>query len=346
MRSNEDFLRAVVGRDVEFHYRSTTSLLAGPVNRPASLDPGDFEGEPTWSLLLRGVHLAFAAHLPLSLSPDVLWYAIVHEIAVHVRLNAGHYSTLFTTKPDHKQTIRLHDDSLLSADRDWARSIRLVHDPIRSAVGADLVDLLQPAFSTTGVEDWTSSLVALMDVVSPYYEFTWLSLCGIPRIRLEGAVQDWSELADRASELSERFDLLGPWFADLLPVLRTVAATAAGATVDEEFWRSFYKWRSHSGGARVTGWITAFFAHRQTEGGLQPRTAFDWQGRCGSAAWLHDNSFPSHVSVVSIRWQTPDTEHEMALFAGAMGIERDGDFIRPVLGCAVARFVPTADAGA
>lgn len=68
-----------------------------------------------------------------------------------------------------------------------------MHDPVRAAVGADLVDLLQPAFSTTTVEDWSASLVALMDTVSPYYEFTWVSSCGIPKIRLEGTAQDWRE---------------------------------------------------------------------------------------------------------------------------------------------------------
>lgn len=339
--SNDGFLRATVGVDSEIEYRSVTCLLVNPRDLPhdpdPDRDPEDTAGEPTWSLLIRALHLAFAAHLPLSLSPDVLWYAIVHEIAVHVRLNAAHYATLFTATTDRKQTITIHDDSLLSSNRDWGRSIRLVHDPIRAQVGADLVDLLQPAFSTTGVEDWTASLVALMDVISPYYELQWISLCGIPKIRLEGTPEDWSELAERARELSERFELLGPWFADLLPVLRNVAATAAGAVVDEEFWGSLYKWRSQSGGARITGWITAFFAHQQTESGLRPRTSFDWQGRHGSEAWFHDNSFPSHLSVVPFRWQTPDAEHKMAFLGGAMGLERDGDFIRPVLGAAVAR---------
>lgn len=69
---NDSFLRAVVGRDFKIQYRSVASLLAEPIDPPADLDPDEVDGEPTWSLLLRTVHLAFAAHLPLSLSPDVL----------------------------------------------------------------------------------------------------------------------------------------------------------------------------------------------------------------------------------------------------------------------------------
>lgn len=71
---------------------------------------------------------------------------------------------------------------------------------------------------------------------------------------------------------------------------------------------------------------------------MQPRTAFAWQGRRNSEAWFYGNSFPSHLSVVPFRWQTPDAEREMGFPAGVMGLERDGDFIRPVLGSTVARF--------
>lgn len=56
--SNEDFLRAVVGRDLVLEYRSAESLIEEPVELPADLHPEEIDGEPTWSLLVRAVHLA------------------------------------------------------------------------------------------------------------------------------------------------------------------------------------------------------------------------------------------------------------------------------------------------
>ena len=43
----------------------------------------------TVSLGIQAIHQAFAAHVPLSLTPDFLWYLIVHEVAEYVRQNPG-----------------------------------------------------------------------------------------------------------------------------------------------------------------------------------------------------------------------------------------------------------------
>ncbi|MFD9692157.1 DUF4419 domain-containing protein [Kitasatospora sp. NPDC059088] len=327
---NDGFLAAVVGGEFELLHRSTGTLLASPEERRPEGEP-----EPTWSLLLRAAHTAFAEHLPLSLSPDVLWYAVVHEIALHVRLNAQQYEGLFSATPGEKRTIEVRDDSLLGADADWARSIRLVRGPLAKEIGPELVELFQPTFSTTTPDDVSAVLVALMDVVSPYYEFRWLTLCGIPRIRLEGTAEDWALLAARAGELAEWFgspEALGPWFAGLRPVLAEIAATAAGGPADEGFWRSLYKWESESGGDFVSGWITVFFAHTQTLSGPEPRTDFRWRDGRGR---FRENAFPSHVSKVPFQWETPAGIRKMAFLGGVLGIERDGEYVRPRLGNAV-----------
>ncbi|MFJ9691341.1 DUF4419 domain-containing protein [Kitasatospora sp. NPDC101183] len=349
-RGNEAFLAAAVGGEFLVEHRSAAVLLEEPGR---TLPPG--AAEPTWSLLLRAAHLAFCRHLPLSLSPDVLWYAVVHEVAVHVRLNAKEYEGLFSASPGHKRTITVEDDSLLGPDPDWARSIRLVREPLAAEVGPELVELFTPEFSTTTPDDVSATLVALMDVVSPYYEFLWISCCGIPRVRLEGTAEDWALLARRVDALAQRFEPLGPWFDGLRPVLAEVAATAAGGPVDEEFWRSLYKWESESGGDYVSGWITAFFAHTQTEAGPpEPRTDFQWRAtvrrwkkrtvETGPARFT-ENAFPSHLSTVPFEWQTLLGEHRMAFVGGVLGIERDGAYVRPRLGNAVLRVLREARHG-
>ncbi|SEM58939.1 DUF4419 domain-containing protein [Streptacidiphilus jiangxiensis] len=331
---NEPFLQAVSGRPVRLHHRSVDTLVAAP-------DAGGFgsAAEPTWSLLLRAVHLSFAAHLPLSLSPDVLWFAVVHEVAAHVRLNADHYAGVFTDTPGHRPPILVRDDSLLDPDPDWSRSIRLVLDPLRERIGPEVTDLFLPGFSTTTPDDVSSALVALMSVVSPYYRFEWLSLCGIPRIRLDGTAEDWALLSTRVRELAPWFDGLGAWFDALRPVLDEIAATAAGGPVDEDFWRSLYKWESRSGGDFVSGWITVLFAHTQTPAGPRPKESFRWRG---GERYL-ENAFPSHVATVPFRWTRPDGPREMQFLAGVLGIERDDDgYLRPRLAHAVTELLPSS----
>jgi hypothetical protein len=329
---NDPFLQAVSARRVRLCHRSVTTLVSHAGRGGFSPAP-----EPTWSPLLRAVHLSFAAHVPLSLSPDVLWFTVVHEVAVHVRLNAEQYAGLFTDAPGHRQEIRVRDDSLLDPEPDWSRSIRLVLEPLRERLGSEVTDLFLPRFSTTTPDDVSSALVALMSVVSPYYRFEWLSLCGIPRIRLEGVADDWRLLAHRVRELASWFEGLRPWFEALCPVLEEIAATAAGGEVDTDFWRSFYKWESLSGGEYVSGWITVLFAHTQSPAGPVPKESFRWRR---GERYL-ENAFPSHVAAVPFRWTRPDGVREMRFMAGILGIERDGAYLRPRLGHAVSELLPT-----
>ncbi|MCX4734284.1 DUF4419 domain-containing protein [Streptomyces sp. NBC_01363] len=321
---NERFLRAALPGPARIHHRSTDRLVGWPTGAPEA-------EEPASSLLLRAIHLCFTAHLPLSLSPDLFWYAVVHEAAVHIRLNPRTYEGLFTTTPGQQQVIAVRDDL---AALDWERSVNLVQQPLRARIGDDVADLFQPTFSTTTSGDATAALVALMDVVSPYYRFQWFSLCGIPRIRLEGSDRDWRLLAARVRELEGWFEGLRPWFEALHPVLDAIGATASGWGADQDFWRSLYKWESASGGDRVTGWITAFFAHRYTDDGPVPRKSF-------GAGTTAEEEFPSHLSRVPFRWETPAGVFRMAFLGGVLGITRDGEWIRPQLGHAVVE--PTAE---
>ncbi|MEV7601827.1 DUF4419 domain-containing protein [Kitasatospora sp. NPDC089797] len=339
-----------------------------PVESVESVEPfepsepvGPVEPEPTCSLLLRAAHAAFAEHVPLSLSPDVFWYAVVHEVAVHVRMYPPRYRALLGAG-GRGRTLVVRDDSLAGAggaegaegagaagagaadgspvggEADWARSVRLVREPLAAALGAELVELFQPSFSTTTPDDVSTALVALMDVVSPYFDFRWETRCGIPRIRLEGTAGDWALLADRVGGLAGRFDWLAPWFAELRPVLAEIAATAAGGPVDDRFWRSLYKWESLSGGPRVTGWLTALFAHTQTPDGPRLRQTFGWREAAGSA-YHRDafavSDFPSHLSTVPFVWDHLGVERSMLFVGGVLGIEWDGEYVRPRLGNAV-----------
>src|SRR5215472_3505397 len=270
--SNQDFLAAALGGPRRFHYASRDKLcvVSHRVERAggeAVYKTEDYKAA-TVSLGIQAIHQAFAAHMPLSLTPDLLWYVIVSEVAEYVRQNPDRHDGLFTDTPGSKQTLVVRDDSLRrDAPSDWQRSIGLICDPLRAAISDYTMDLFVPRFSTTTKEAEAALLIALMDVVSPYYDFRWLTRCGIPQIRLEGEAADWRSLHFRADLLAREFDGLTGYFADLLPVLQTIAETASGMTPDEEFWRSIYKYDDRSGGPYVTGWITAFFAYLQTKDG-------------------------------------------------------------------------------
>jgi hypothetical protein len=336
--SNEPFLSEVLGSPTRFHHLSRSKLnvaldLAddGPVSGGATFDV------PTVSLGVQTLHGCFATHTPFSLSPDVAWYLIVFEVAEHVRQHPERYARLFTAAPGTTQLIQVRDDTLrYDAPSDWPRSLDLVRAPLAERLTDEAMGLFVADFTTSTAESRTALLVAFMDTISPYYAFEWMTLCGIPKIRLEGTGADWTDLMTRTDELAGHFDGLVGYFADLMPVLETIADAARGVPTDEQFWRSIYKYNDSSGGPYVTGWITAFFAHVVTAHGTELKQRFDWRSTASQGMGGYEtNVFPSHVSSVPFTWRYLDQIYDMRFVAGVIGVDESDGYLSPQLGFAV-----------
>jgi len=349
---NAMFLEAALGKPKRIHHVSRTDIAQVQRRVPADPHRAEFEritGKSgsypvaTVSLLIRAAHEAFDQHLPLSLAPEVLWYAICHEVAIHVKEDPRAHAKWFTTQPDERVKIDVRDDSLVygSPNNDWARLIGMFRDPLRQHVPEPTARLFLPTFSTTTPESDVAVLVAFMDVVSSYYAFGFRTMCGIPAVRLEGTPEDWRLLVVSASALAEAFPGLQPYFTDLVPVLKEIAATAAGTDPDPEFWKSLYKFGGGSGGPYVNGWITTLFAHIPNGRGFERKRTYDWRKlAAASFGGFQTNQFPSHVSSVPATWTyAPDGNTErripMGFAAGIIGVDHDDVFLAPRLGYAI-----------
>jgi hypothetical protein len=154
--------------------------------------------------------------------------------------------------------VRRDDFIKGSPDNPWPDVFDNFAMQIRQHVGGKTCDLLLPTFSTTGPIERAAAQAALLDSMQSYFEYEFNTLCGIPRILLQGTAADWQLLADRTRDLG-RFGLKW-WTASLSPVLEEFVAASRG-NANPPFWRSIYKMDHGSGGPYVSGWITAFFPH-------------------------------------------------------------------------------------
>src|SRR5690348_1422179 len=110
---------------------------------------------------------------------------------------------------------------------------------------------LSKTFSTTTAVHVTAQNIALLDIHQAYFQYSMSTMCGIPRVTLLGTAKDWEDLASAVKALP---------FAELdLEFWRPTIADALSATAqgrgDLEFWKSFYKYKSFSGGNAINGWL-------------------------------------------------------------------------------------------
>lgn len=288
-----------------------------------------------YSLFFQAVHEAYNQHLPFAIRPEVLAYLILHEIAVVVNAHPDDYRDLFTTSRE-KVIIMVRDDTLVKGDScsDWGKTIGLFEGKMREFVPGQLLGNVIPGFSTDTPESRAATLVAFMDAAQSYYDYRVMTLCGLPRIRLDGTSDDYQKLLASAIELSHAFKRhLSMYFEHLIPVLQTIAAQAAGEPIKNDFWKNLYQYNSGSGEPTFSGWITAFLAHTRTdEGQLIPKDErfFDWRQ-------LHDcdgipiGAVSTHVSSAPFQWSYLGTNYPMRFIGGVLGVEDSEGFVCPQL---------------
>jgi hypothetical protein len=289
--------------------------------------------------LMRAVHMAYALHYPFVLTPDAVWLAIAQGFAIHVNAHADRLRGKFV-RHDGRATITIRRDDFIkgSPDNPWPETFAAFSDAVAAHVGRQR-DLVVCDFTTTGPCERAASQVVLLDALQSYFDYVFVTRCGIPEITLDGTVDDWRAVRRRSRALEE-YDLA--WWTDALgPVLDQLVATAEGR-VDVAFWRTFFKHEDGSGGPWACGWINVLFPYLRRLG-AKPLVRNDhmsaWQqgfekGRGGGATPME---IPSGLSSVPFQWRYLNEVFSMEFLGGFVGVAQDEGSLglRPAIGWAV-----------
>ncbi len=312
--------------------------------------------------VIAAIHKAFQDHRPLCLSPDMIWLMIGQGLANHVNVHAEELRSRFV-EHEGKAKIKVRRDDFIkgSPENPWQEVFTEFSARVRFHIGDVTHDLLVPTFSTTGIIEKAAAEIVLLDAMQSYFEYEFITLCGIPEVKLEGTVNDWQVLLERTQALA-KFDL--QWWTDILiPILKQFVAAAQG-NPDQTFWQSIYKLNTPgSGSTIITGWITAFFPYLkdwntrhatrqnfyltpsnepQLEALLYPAQSGD-DHRIGDLAMedfpsgLTTAEFPSGLAKAPFRWFYYKLEFDMEFLGGFVGVQQDQDdlTLRPEIGWAV-----------
>jgi len=278
--------------------------------------------------LVDAVWLAFDRHLPLVLSPDDVWLAVVQGFAL-ARANEAPVA-------DPKRLVVRRDDFVLGGDNPWPEVFESFGVQIRAHVGSKLFGLLSADFTTTGPVELAASRVACMGALKRLFQYEFMTLCGIPEITLLGTVADWHEVRRRASRLCA-LGMEG-WQPALDDVLGHFVRAAEGRA-HRSFWRSICKQNGDSGGPYITGWLNVFFPFQSETDRTEPNPwAFDWKNHRGWGGGIALDRLPSPLTRAPVRWRYLAEELDLTFAAGFVGVEQDAaGRLRPCIGWSVGR---------
>ncbi|KAF0420793.1 hypothetical protein F8M41_006900 [Gigaspora margarita] len=203
---------------------------------------------------------AYNYHKHLHLSPDDVWLTISQGVSQHINRNAEKFRNRFV-KHEGKKELNIGVDGILG---NWPEIVnRIVAEADKNVEKIDLRDLLECNFSTTTPNSLTASRIVLLDAVKSYFNFSCTTCCGIPKVTLEGTLEDWMKLQEKVANLRKLNLELDFWLDRLEPVIWNLVATYRGE-VDEDFWGRIVRIDrvfGSGGGTYISGWLMNFFPY-------------------------------------------------------------------------------------
>ena len=188
------------------------------------------------------VHMAYSHHVPLIITPDVIWHLISGAIAIHINDNAEKLRKVFVDHEGKKELI-VRNDKLMPncANSPWDEVVQDFVVEISANTNNNVGDLLVPTFTTTTACARVVSQMVLLDAMHAYFDYKCFTECGVPEIRLTGTRQDWELIKSRAKEILKLLPDLKVWIKGRLIEILDKFIDVYDGKVDKKFWNEIYK---------------------------------------------------------------------------------------------------------
>jgi hypothetical protein len=188
--------------------------------------------------LIQATQIAFSDHLPLTLTPDIIWYCISNALAIYINKNSEELRKTFV---DHegKKTIAVVMTNK-PAGEDWDSVFKKFSEQIKKNTNNSIIDLLEANFTTTNTISKVASQIVSMDAMQKYFDYRIECICGIPEIRLAGIKEDWVDIKNRTNSLVKLIPNLKNW-VNLLNEIFDEFISVFDGKIDDQFWNSIYQ---------------------------------------------------------------------------------------------------------
>lgn len=214
---------------------------------------------------LTGLFNAYKDHRPVVLSPDMIWLLISQGFARHIDQNREALrSKLVDFEGKKVLTVIANDIKLGNPNSNWEALFPQFNQQISVFAGKKFVKNLTADFSTTTPTTKIASEITLMDGMKSYFVYQVILIgCGIPKVTLEGTVDDWEKVLQKIKFIKQ-YDLSW-WTTELEPIVKEIIQAKKGKP-NNEFWMNMIKvhtTKAYGTINTIDGWITKLFPYNK-----------------------------------------------------------------------------------
>ena len=190
---------------------------------------------------LQGYYKAYVNHIPICITPDILWMLIVQGFSRHIDLNSERLrSKLVQFQGKKTLVVDGNENSIDDITKEgWEKTFNEFVEKIRENVGGLMINLLTPCFTTTTPTIQVSSQIAIMSAFKNYFKYVRMcGGCGFPYIKLQGTLMDYMQLKFKIQGLIGYE--IDDWVKELLIIVDEIIKTKEGK-IDINFWKNILK---------------------------------------------------------------------------------------------------------
>ena len=225
--------------------------------------------------ILQGFYSAYENHLPIRLTPDIIWLLIVQGFSHHVNYNSKELREKFLNFEGKKKLEiiipKYHSYKQMKSE-DYAELFENLTEKIKENVGEELINTIDFNFSTSNEITKVVGYASIMSSLKKFFEFRgFCHMCNYPYIILEGKLEDWESILKKTKDLS-KYDL-EKWTSMLEIPLKEIIETKKG-NINKQFWKSIlypdkidekieigvYKYKTIQVDG-INGWLLTFFPY-------------------------------------------------------------------------------------
>jgi len=273
---------------------------------------------------------SFNQHFPLNITPDGVWLTILNGLGHHIDSDPEGLRHHFVQHKDKKEIeIKLASpsglDKGLIPPYVWEAGINLFSEKIKNYIDKKH-DLIVCNFSTTSKTDKLASMVSLMGAMKHYFKYKAILCCGLSTVTVAGTSEDWSNIYDRVSALSE----LGlEWWTDhLLPVIDQLRLSCEGSP-NIDFWKAGYLAHRYGSGGQfdVSGWINVFYPYisQNKSSNLIKNKFVNWQAN-NDKDGVNPDDFQFGMSYAPVTVIDHGVKYDCKFYGGLVGVSLADDF--------------------
>ncbi len=248
------------------------------------------KGDAIHSNYLEYLELCWAKHYGVVLTPDIIWYTILCEVALIIAEHPEKFRYLFTDSADKEEiSVRSDSDTILPLDS--------IMTQLRSRIPNGLADTFIMEFTTTTPNAREASYAAFADAVSPYYSYSMYS-CGIPSVDIRGTENDWLSIVSSLQVIKNIFNVHDAYLYKI-SIIVSKLLKVINSNPDSNFVKDIFRVeRCGSGGqTEIYGWFSDLFR-------VQPKSA------------RFSRNFSTHISNVKYKnlWTDRSFQMKQGLF--------------------------------